>query len=63
MASQLDGGDGRNRTVGIEAGARLCLVYTIVLRISRDLHECTDKISKEHQFSLVFRSYLNTRVL
>jgi hypothetical protein len=32
-----DGGDGRNRTVGIQAGARLCLVYTIVLRISRDL--------------------------
>jgi hypothetical protein len=32
-----DGGDGRNRTVGIEAGARLCLVYTIVLRISRDM--------------------------
>jgi hypothetical protein len=37
MASQSDGGDGRNRTVGIEAGARLCLVYTIVLRISREL--------------------------
>jgi hypothetical protein len=31
-----DGGDGRNRTVGIQAGAWLCLVYTIVLRISRD---------------------------
>ena len=37
MASQSDGGDGRNRTVGIEAGAWLCVVYTIVLRISRDL--------------------------
>jgi hypothetical protein len=32
----LDGGDRRNRTVGIQAGARLCLVYTIVLMISRD---------------------------
>jgi hypothetical protein len=31
-----DGGDGCNRTVRIQAGARLCLVYTIVLRISRD---------------------------
>jgi hypothetical protein len=38
MASQSDGGDGRNRTIGIEAGARLCLVYTIVLRISRDYY-------------------------
>jgi hypothetical protein len=37
MTSQSDGGDGRNRTVEIEAGARLCLVYTIVLSISRDL--------------------------
>jgi hypothetical protein len=31
-----DGGDGPNPTVRIQAGARLCLVYTIVLRISRD---------------------------
>jgi hypothetical protein len=34
--TRSDGGDGRNRTVGMEAGAWLCLVYTIVLRISRD---------------------------
>jgi hypothetical protein len=27
----------RNRTVGMETGAWLCLVYSIVLRISRDL--------------------------
>jgi hypothetical protein len=36
MESQSDSGDGRNRTVRIQAGAQLCLVYTIVLRISRD---------------------------
>jgi hypothetical protein len=36
MESQSDGGDERNRTVGIQSGARLCLVYTIVLKISRD---------------------------
>jgi hypothetical protein len=30
------GGDGRNRMVGMEARTWLCLVYTIVLRISRD---------------------------
>jgi hypothetical protein len=34
--TRSNGGDGRNRTVGMEAGAWLCLVYTIVLRISRD---------------------------
>jgi hypothetical protein len=39
MASQSGGGDGRNRTVRIEAGAWLCLVYTIVLRISREYNE------------------------
>jgi hypothetical protein len=32
-----DGRDGHNWTVGIQAGAWLCLVYTTVLRISRDL--------------------------
>jgi hypothetical protein len=32
-----DGGDGRNWTVRIQAGAWLCLVYTTVLRISRDM--------------------------
>jgi hypothetical protein len=35
--SGSDGGDGRNWTVGIQVGAWLCLVYTTVLRISRDL--------------------------
>jgi hypothetical protein len=37
--TRSDGGDGRNRTVGMEAGAWLCLVYTIVLRISRDIEK------------------------
>jgi hypothetical protein len=41
-----DGGDGRNRTVGIQAGARLCLVYTIVLRISRDIDNSTSTSSR-----------------
>jgi hypothetical protein len=41
-----DGGDGRNRTVGIQAGAQLCLVYTIVLRISRDLRRISILSSK-----------------
>jgi hypothetical protein len=35
MESQSDGGDGRNRTVGIVAGARLCRVYTIGLDMRR----------------------------
>jgi hypothetical protein len=37
MADEVCGGGFGNRTVGIEAGAWLCQVYSIVLRISRDL--------------------------
>jgi hypothetical protein len=37
MADEACGGGSGNRTVGMEAGAWLCQVYNIVLRISREI--------------------------
>jgi hypothetical protein len=43
--TRSDDGDERNQTVEMEVGAWLCLVYTIVLRISRDLPICIYPVS------------------